>query len=219
MPSFAVHLFAAKKIAEDAGLSVPAEFFLGAVAPDAVNMQDYAPEAVRYRAHFRVRDEAAWQRSLYDFLKTESPRHSAPQTRGFVLGYFVHIATDLAWDQLVQPKLFAFLKAAGVAPAALKKAKWEEIFRLNDALMRREAWKTLRDALMAARIPALDFIDEALVEAHRTKLVRAKSGDKSGEATAFLTEEAVARTAERVTMYLKEACRSVSPQEATWGNM
>ena len=51
MPSAIVHLKAAFDLADKLNVKNLGQFYVGAVSPDAVNIDGFAPQEVRYPAH------------------------------------------------------------------------------------------------------------------------------------------------------------------------
>ena len=72
------------------------DFYLGAMAPDSVNLEFFAPKEDRWTAHLRKRDLTDWRinlRKYYDKNKNNYPR-------AFILGYITHVLTDIIYDDL-----------------------------------------------------------------------------------------------------------------------
>lgn len=70
------------------------DYFLGLLAPDAPNLEGFAPREERWMAHERDGDRVVWRKKIkkfYDQEKTHYPKD-------FILGYYIHLLTDIVYD-------------------------------------------------------------------------------------------------------------------------
>lgn len=109
MPSTMVHLnvaiLVAKKLQIDK--SDYPQLLLGSICPDAVNLgEKLASENVRYEAHLRDKDYEKWLMNVKEFHNAQI--HNIEDN--LLLGFEIHILTDIAWDKLVQPKMYEAIK-------------------------------------------------------------------------------------------------------------
>jgi hypothetical protein len=132
VPSSAVHITIADEAAQILHVADLPSFLLGSIAPDAVNVNGFAPREVRYKAHLRSRSYDEWKRNIAAF-RTE---HEAEYTScpDFFKGVLLHLYTDIAWDELVQPLLFAEFRRRGVPDDDFTDEKWKELDRLDAVL-------------------------------------------------------------------------------------
>lgn len=135
MPSSVVHLKICSLMKEEMDIKNTAEFYLGGIAPDAVNLDGFAPEEIRYAAHIRSKDYAVWKKNITKFYRKKTFKGDMD----FFKGYVFHILVDIAWDEVVQPRLFAYLKSRGYSADEFKKLKWQELYRFNNELCK-EDW-------------------------------------------------------------------------------
>ncbi len=124
MPGAVTHLNAAYCFKEkyEGTLDLP-QFYLGAVCPDAVNVNGHAPKELRWPAHLRNADLKVWENNIIYFYNENYGKidHS------YLLGYVIHIITDIVWDKEYDSALFAVMYKNGVAPNMLKAERWCEI--------------------------------------------------------------------------------------------
>ncbi len=142
MPSSIVHLFVANSIKNALGVTDEAQFYLGAISPDAVNLDGFATEQVRYTAHLRSKNVSEWLENIKDFAEKNAVFYK--DQRDFFKGFLVHLLTDIAWDEEVQPRLFCQLRATGVSEKDLKQEKWAEIYRFNNLLFKNVKWERIK---------------------------------------------------------------------------
>ena len=49
----------------------------------------------------------------------------------FSRAFFLHLYTDIAWDEIIQPGLFDHLVASGYSDSELNGQKWKELSRFD----------------------------------------------------------------------------------------
>ncbi len=135
MPSSMIHLNIAYSIAQKAGISIKnmPSLILGSVSPDAVNAGVVqAPKEMRYPAHLRDRDLKIWENNVFEYAK----KFNIPD-KAFLLGFMIHILTDIKWDELVQPSMLKRI-AAENPKADSKSIKWETLLAFDNLLLQNE---------------------------------------------------------------------------------
>ncbi len=161
MPSAIVHLKAAYDMAEILNIQDQGQFYLGAVSPDAVNIDGFADQSVRYPAHIRSLDYEQWKRNVRDYCKLG--KSLCKDDKDFLKGFLLHVFTDIYWDELAQPVLFAALRANGAAKEQLRELKWQELYRFNNSLQGDWLYKEVLPKLRAAKpIPVTTVTEELL---------------------------------------------------------
>ncbi len=77
------------------------EFYLGLMAPDAVNVEHFANKQERWTSHVRDTDLNIWKENLKKFYKEEKNKIN----NDFLLGYTIHILTDIVYDEYFEEKI------------------------------------------------------------------------------------------------------------------
>lgn len=77
------------------------EFYLGLMAPDAVNVEHFANKQERWTSHVRDKDLNIWKENLKKFYKEEKNKTN----NDFLLGYTIHILTDIVYDEYFEEKI------------------------------------------------------------------------------------------------------------------
>lgn len=96
MPIISIHEEVAIKIAQENKKLDTKDFYLGALAPDTINLHyGFAPKELRWTAHQRKEDLADWKESIKYFYQKEKDNYP----RNFILGYITHILTDIVFDE------------------------------------------------------------------------------------------------------------------------
>lgn len=77
------------------------EFYLGLMAPDAVNVEHFANKQERWTSHVRDKNLNIWKENLKKFYKEEKNKIN----NDFLLGYTIHILTDIVYDEYFEEKI------------------------------------------------------------------------------------------------------------------
>lgn len=93
MPSISVHLKVGYLLSEKLKTN-SYEYYLGLIAPDSPNLNGFAPKKERWEAHKRSANLKEWRTNLKKFYHAEKKNY--PQD--FLLGYYLHILTDIVYD-------------------------------------------------------------------------------------------------------------------------
>lgn len=96
MPTSLFHLNVSKKIAEKYPKYDTPNFYIGSIAPDAVNLNGFAEKGVRWTAHKRAKDLDEWKSNIIEFYNKEQKNFE----NDYLLGYVVHILTDIVVDEM-----------------------------------------------------------------------------------------------------------------------
>lgn len=166
MPSTMIHLVIANNISEKINISNLGEFYLGAIAPDTVNLNGKASKEVRYCAHLRSTDYDEWLKNVFEFSKKNKDIKS--KYPDFFNGFLIHILTDIAWDQTAQPKLFEMMKSSGVEESNLNVEKWNELLAFDRKTVKCDVWnKEIRPLLTNASAPCGLTVDKNNLEDYK----------------------------------------------------
>lgn len=193
MPSSPVHLKLAYLLADELGVENKPDFLLGAIAPDCVNYgMSQASEEMRYRAHIRERDYDKWKQKLRDFYRDEKPDFQ--QKPDFLRGYLFHCWCDIAWDEVVQPKLFEFLGTLGYGYDDMTKQKWLELYRFNSTIVSDDEHKVYYDMALKGEPCDIAGCPAELIGKFRDYVIKDYSDKITFEKPMFLGEEQIRAT-------------------------
>ena len=95
MPTVVIHEEVAYEIAKIYTNLDTGDFYLGVLAPDAVNLNGFAPKEERYKSHIRNKDLNVWLSNVKEFFQNNKNKYE----KNFLLGYILHIITDIVYDQ------------------------------------------------------------------------------------------------------------------------
>lgn len=95
MPTVLIHEEVAYNIAQKYKELDNSNFYLGTLAPDAINLHGFAPKEARWTAHVRSYDLDIWLENVKEFYKVNKENYD----KNFLLGYVLHIITDIVHDK------------------------------------------------------------------------------------------------------------------------
>lgn len=197
MPSSPVHLKLAYLLADELRIENKPDFLLGAIAPDCVNFgMSQASEEVRYRAHIRDRDYDIWKQKLRDFYREEKVNFAGKED--FLRGYLFHCWCDIAWDEVVQPKLFDFLGTLGYGYDDMTSQKWKELYRFNSTIVSDEEHNIYYDMALNGEPVDIAGCSAELICKYRDYVIKDYSDKITYEKPLFLGEEQIRATVEQM---------------------
>ncbi|MDO5124855.1 MAG: hypothetical protein Q4D35_00545 [Ruminococcus sp.] len=176
MPSATVHLKIAYMAKDAFGIKNDTQFYMGCIAPDAVNLRGQASEKERYAVHVRSKNYDEWKENIKAFYYEQ--KDSFNGDTDYLKGYVFHLLTDIAWDEVVQPNLFAFLQSKGYDKTQFKEQKWKELFRFNTQLATQDWYSEVKDKLRKAVCYGMLGIPVEQVEQYRDYVVSDYEKDK-----------------------------------------
>ena len=137
MPLPMIHLSVAVKMNLPEEMKCPA-FFLGAISPDAVHMRDGFVREDKVHSHFDARNIDAIENLMPLCGKV---RKTEGQEQNFLLGYLVHILTDLFWNDTID-KIFVERYSCDPAPRQDRRmAYYNDTDQLDFLFYKRENWR------------------------------------------------------------------------------
>ena len=169
MPSISVHLTLSARIAGKVGVSDMPAYYLGAIAPDAVNIDGFASQEVRYGAHIRSKDYSVWKTNISKFYKANKSLYA--DCPDFLTGFLLHLYTDIAWDEVVQPQMFEYLRSCGLAEEELSVRKWDELRGFDSLLSQKAEYIGAVEQLKKARPTAVTTVTPGQLSKWRDKIV------------------------------------------------
>ncbi len=101
MPTVLIHEQVAYNIAKKYKYLDNANFYLGSLAPDSVNLNGFASKEKRWHSHLRHNDLDKWLDNVKSFYQENQNKY----TKDFLLGYILHIITDIIHDKYFYPEL------------------------------------------------------------------------------------------------------------------
>ena len=95
MPTVLIHEEIAYNIAKKYKQLDNKDFYLGALAPDTVNLNGFASKEERWNSHLRNENLDTWLENVKKFYNENKDKYN----KYFLLGYVLHIITDIVHDK------------------------------------------------------------------------------------------------------------------------
>ena len=100
MPTIMIHEEVGYYLSKELNIS-SYDFYLGLLAPDSPNLEGFAPKEERWQAHLRRYDYKEWRQALKEFYQKEKTNYP----KDFLLGYIIHVLTDIIYDEFFYLKV------------------------------------------------------------------------------------------------------------------
>lgn len=144
MPNIMIHEQVAYNIAKHHKELNTKNFYLGALAPDAVNVNGFAPKEARWTSHLRDSNLKTWRQNIITYYYQEQNNYPSD----FLTGYLIHILTDIIFDDYfykeVTDKIKEAMKVEDPHPLLLDYMKIYA-FKNKDSQFFREIKEKLKD--------------------------------------------------------------------------
>ena len=162
MPGQMMHLYVGKRFWETkGGTGNRAPFLLGCIAPDGVNAKGFAPKEVRWHAHLRGRDLGVWKQNARRFYN----RHDSFRDPDYLLGYLVHVYTDILWDELFNLELEQSICNLTADEEHRNQLRWGELFQFDRFACFQDWWRRdVRQDFARARAISIHGIPASMIE-------------------------------------------------------
>lgn len=199
-----MHLYVARVVAENFHISDKSQYYLGVIAPDSVNLDGFAEKAVRWESHIRDKDFMKWYEKVSAFYRKN--RGTFPD-RDLLLGYAVHILTDLAWDgyyfNVIRPHMLSLENP----PIPDWQACVQDCFRYEGSQIHADWWEhEVKEQLRRARPLGIHSVSAELLERYRRYMTEEYESTLQAETPLFIgkdiLDELAKETREKCGTYL-----------------
>ena len=142
MPSSNIHLKVAYELNKRLNIN-SIDFIVGNIAPDAVNINGFAPREERWTAHLRDKDLDTWIENAKTFYK----QNEGKIDNNFLLGYTSHLLTDVLHDkylymnqkeQIVKDTKCNIEDAHDILRDDMNNYSFKEFYEIKDSLLEYE---------------------------------------------------------------------------------
>lgn len=200
MPTSMFHLNVAKKIATMYQKYDTPNFYIGTIAPDAVNLNGFAEKKVRYAAHRRMTDLETWKLSILSFYNIERNDYFAD----FIKGYIIHILTDLFMDEIYynDGMLEDIVKNRATEDEAFSFWK-DQIIIYENSQLNEEWWKDVKNKLNEAKSYEINDIPKVQISKWRDKVLLDYE-KRAQEPYDYITPDTVNNCVEKVLKFLRD---------------
>lgn len=185
-----MHLLIADKIYSDIKNLIHSygDFMLGSIAPDAVHEKENYTREMKDISHYRF-DKTSTISHFDTFMRA----YATPENKDFVMGYLVHLLSDMIWYHAVR---VPFKKAFMQTPAqnmSQNQAYYADCDKLAQVLFEEKNVASIIEALSSSKAYSLEgIIDAGDAEAWKDKLIMAYDDRKQTAVhTQYISEQHV----------------------------
>ena len=204
-----MHLLIADKIYYNRSSNIQSygDFLLGSIAPDAVHEKENYTREIKDISHYRFD-----KNSDISHFDTFMGEYAVPENRDFVLGYLVHLLSDMLWYHMVRVPFKEDFLSAPSQNMSKNQAYYADCDKLAQVLFEEKNVARIIEAISSSKAYTLEsLIDADDVEAWRDKQIRAYQGRKQMAAnTQYISEQHVRGYIERCADMCLEYLRMVS---------
>lgn len=204
-----MHLLIADKIYYNRSSNIQSygDFLLGSIAPDAVHEKENYTREIKDISHYRF-DKS----SDLGHFDTFMGEYAVPENRDFVLGYLVHLLSDMLWYHMVRVPFKEDFLSAPSQNMSKNQAYYADCEQITQVLFEEKNVVRIIEGLGESSAFTLEgLVDADDVEAWRDKQIRAYQGRKQMAAnTQYISEQHVRGYIERCADMCLEYLRMVS---------
>jgi len=174
-----IHLKIAGEIANRLGINISGQFLLGAVAPDAVFARVGCSIDDIVNSHYRQTSvKNSWTLAVNEFKETENT---------FLLGYCIHIMTDVLWLSSV----YADIKKLQ-GESFDKRILADDMNYLEKWLYRQNEYASLWNGVSGAKIQNINYyVSPGEIELFKSQRLQSIKYDSVNESMKYLTLESI----------------------------
>lgn len=185
-----MHLLIADKIYSNKSSNIQSygDFLLGSIAPDAVHEKENYTREIKDISHYRFD-----KRSSFGHFDTFMEAYATQENRDFVMGYLVHLLSDMIWYHAVRvPFKEAFMQAPSQRMSK-NQAYYADCEQITQVLFEEKNVASIIEALNSSKAYTLEsLIDAEDVEAWRDRVVMEyQDRKKTVEDKQYITEKQI----------------------------
>ena len=149
MPLPMVHLCVAKNIV-DTGFPVNdlSQFYLGTISPDAIHMRQDADRLAKNITHLLPAEKGkihSWEDRnedyYFEFMRDFTNTNQAKASTDFLMGYAIHILTDMLWTKRVFSEFTDKFNMSGVSAEDRQKVYYHDTDIVDYQLYNESGWR------------------------------------------------------------------------------
>lgn len=167
MPTSIIHLKVGYEYAKKHKQYDNSQFYLGLIAPDAVNLNGFAEKEKRWSAHIRDKDLEVWKSNIINFYKQNKNNFD----NNYIYGYLIHVLTDIYFDEKNPTELFPKIEnKVGNEKIREEYSKQMDIYERSQ--LTTEWWKYVESELKNSEAETINNIKKENIEKWKELLLK-----------------------------------------------
>ncbi|MCI8699931.1 MAG: hypothetical protein HFJ47_01145 [Clostridia bacterium] len=159
MPTSIIHLKVGYEYAKKYKQYDNKQFYLGLIAPDAVNLNGFAEKEKRWNAHIRDKDLDIWKSNITNFYR----QNKNDFDNNYIYGYLIHVLTDIYFDEKNPTKLFPKIQnEVGHEKVREEYSKQMDLYERSQ--LTTEWWKYVESKLKNSEAETINNIEKEYIE-------------------------------------------------------
>ena len=198
MPTQIIHLKIGYEYAKKHKQYDNEQFYLGIIAPDAVNLKGFAEKEKRWNAHIRSKDLEIWKSNITNFYKQNKESYD----NNYIYGYLIHVLTDIYFDERNPIDLFPKIEnKVGNEKIREEYSKQMDLFERSQ--LTTDWWKYVENKLKTSKAVTINNIEKDNIEQWKELLLKEYSL-KSEAQYELITPEYIYEVLEELERYIKK---------------
>lgn len=197
MPSILFHELIGYKFAKKYKKYDVPNFYLGVMAPDAVNAYGFASKEKRWKTHFRDEDLDKWKKNIIGFYKENYKN----QENTYLMGYLIHVLTDIFCDKIYQENLYPDLLQKGYDYNSSYSYYERAIEKFENNNIDKKWWEQTKENFGKGEKQPINIISEKMIEDWINYTIE-KYKDRNYEEEEYITTDFANEVVDRIEKVL-----------------
>lgn len=198
MPTSIIHLKIGYEYAKRHQQYDNKQFYLGLIAPDAVNLNGFAEKEKRWHAHLRDKNLEVWKSNITNFYRKNKEHFDI----NYIYGYLIHVLTDIFFDEKNPTELFPKIENR-VGKEKLREEYSKQMDLFERSQLTTDWWKYVEDELESSQAEEINGISKSDIDDWR-KLVLCDYTNKEVAQYELFGPEYIFRIVEELEMYIEK---------------
>lgn len=199
MPTSLIHLKIGYEYAQKHKEYDNKQFYLGVIAPDAVNLNGFAEKEKRWGAHLRDKNLEIWKNNILNFYKQNKEKND----NSYIYGYFIHVLTDIYFDEKNPDEIFPKIQLkVGKEKSREEYSKQMDLYECSQ--LEEKWWKYVEQQLKQSKAETINGIQEQEIEAWKN-LILDRYTHKIKEEYDIITPEYLSEIKNELEKYIKKS--------------
>ena len=198
MPTSIIHLKVGYEYAKRHKQYDNKKFYLGIIAPDAVNLNGFAEKEKRWSAHLRDKNLDVWKSNIINFY-IQNKNHF---DNNYIHGYLLHVLTDIFFDEKNPIELFPKIQNK-VGDEKVREEYSRQMDMYERSQLTTDWWKYVESALQNSEAETINNIEKENIEKWKELILKDYS-KKCVTQYEFITPEYINEIVQELEKYIQK---------------
>ena len=198
MPTPIIHLKIGYEYAKKYKQYDNAQFYLGLIAPDAINLHGFAEKEKRWSAHIRDKDLKIWKSNITNFYMQNKENFD----NNYIYGYLFHVLTDIYFDEKNPTSLFPKIESK-VGKEKIREEYKNQMDLYERSQLNTEWCKNVENELKNSKAETINNIEKYNIEQWKEFLLK-EYHQKSEAQNELINQQYIDEILEELENYIEE---------------